>query len=127
MTAGRGDDNRDAAYLWDMHDAARDVREFVAGRTWEDYLADKMLRAAVERKVEIIGEAARNVSAALKVAHPEVPWVPITVQRHRLAHEYATIINARIWQVATVHVPELIGLLEPLLPTRPPDEDSKTR
>ena len=119
MTAGRDD----AAYLWDMYEAAGDVREFVAGRTWEDYLADKMLRAAVERKVEIIGEAARGVSKAFQDAHPSVPWRPITSQRHRLAHEYATILNARIWQVATVHVPDLIALLAPLLPPKPPDPE----
>jgi len=65
-------DQRDAGYLWDMLDAARAVSEFVAGRSLEDYLADRMLRGAVERHVEIIGEAARNVSQALRDAHAEM-------------------------------------------------------
>ncbi len=47
---------RDAAYLWDMLDAAKAIRGFVAGRSYAEYLHDRMLRGAVERHVEIIGE-----------------------------------------------------------------------
>jgi uncharacterized protein with HEPN domain len=115
MTDVRGD----AAYLWDVYDAACDVREFVAGRTWEEYQSQKMLRAAVERKVEIIGEAARSVSDAFKDSQPLIPWRAHRGPAARLAHEYATILNAKIWQVATVHVPALITMLEPLLPVKP--------
>ena len=53
MTAER-DDN---SYLWDMLTAARAVEGFIRGRTDADYLADLMLRSAVERQIEIIGEA----------------------------------------------------------------------
>lgn len=48
----------DAANLWDMLDAARAVAHFVTGRTMSEYLTDRMLRGAVERHVEITGEAA---------------------------------------------------------------------
>ena len=44
----------DAAYLWDMLDAARAIKEFVAGKTLHDYQKNRMLRGAVERHVEII-------------------------------------------------------------------------
>jgi uncharacterized protein with HEPN domain len=56
----------DAAYLWDMLDAARTVTGFIQGRSYQDYLRDKMLRSAVERNVEIIGEAAGKISKSFR-------------------------------------------------------------
>lgn len=112
-------DPDDAARLWDMLSAAREVELFARGRTYADFLSDLMLRRSIERSTEIIGEAARNVSPSFQAAHPEIPWNPIIVQRHRLAHEYAAIREELIWKVATVHVPALIALVEPLLPPPP--------
>jgi uncharacterized protein with HEPN domain len=106
-----------------MYEACREVMEFAAGRRWEDYCRDKMLRAAIERKVEVIGEAARNISAVFKKANYKIPWQAIMAQRHRLAHEYGDIDDNLIWKVATVHVPELMALLGPLLPPEPPDPE----
>ncbi len=54
-------DKDDRAYLWDMLTAAKAVSDFVRGRSIEEYLTNLMLRSAVERQVEIIGEAARRV------------------------------------------------------------------
>ena len=114
-------DERDVALLADMLGSARIVAGYVAGRQFEEYLADQMLRDAVERRVEIVGEAARGVSRAYQDAHPEIPWRPIMAQRHILAHEYATVRRDLIRSVATRHIPELIRLLEPLIPPPPPD------
>ena len=114
--AAEKDDN---AYLWDMLVAARAVEAFVRGRTADDYLADLMLRSAVERQVEIIGEAAWHVSPAFQSAHTDIPWRPIQAQHHVLAHNYGEIKHERIWHVAAVHVPELIRQLEPVVPQPP--------
>jgi len=112
----------DRVYLWDMLTAARAVLEFSRGHTLAEYEADLLLRSAVERQIEIIGEAARRVSTEFQAAHPEIPWRPIQAQRHVLAHDYGEIKHERIWRVAKTHVPELITLLEPLVPA-PPAED----
>lgn len=58
----------------------------------------------------------------LQHAHPEIPWRLIIAQRHVLAHDYGEIDHERIWRVATMHVPELIRLLEPLVPPAPSSE-----
>jgi uncharacterized protein with HEPN domain len=63
-------EDRDAGYVWDMLDAARTIQTFTADVTLEAYLRDRKLQLAVERAVEIIGEAARLVSAAFKAQHP---------------------------------------------------------
>lgn len=118
----RDDPQRDPAWLLDMLTAAEEVRSFVAGRTLEQYLMDSMLRSAVERQVEIIGEAARGLTETFRSAHPQIPWGPIMAQRHRLAHEYNDIDDQLIWDVATVHVPALIEQIKPLIPPPPPEK-----
>jgi len=109
-------DLRDASYLLDMLRHARGVMRSVAGTAFEDYAANEDLRLSVERRIEIIGEAAGRVSEGFQDAHPEVPWRKIVAQRNVLAHEYGEIDDAVLWNVATVSVPELVRLLESLLP-----------
>lgn len=100
-------DKSDAARLWDMLDACERVARFISGKSLEDIVTDELLRSAVERQIEIIGEAARGVSGTFRDAHPEVPWRPIIAQRHVLAHEYGDIEPRLIWRVASVHAPLL--------------------
>jgi len=112
----------DPAFLWDMLDAAKAIRSFVTGKTFYNYLNDRMLRGAVERQLEIIGEAAKGVSKNFQKAHPDIPWHRIIAQRHVLAHEYGEIKQELVWRVATLRIPELIEILEPLVPPSPPEE-----
>lgn len=109
-------ETRDSAYLWDMLDASMAVEEFVRGKTYRDYLADRMLRGAVERHIEIIGEAARRISKRLKAAYPEIPWRSIVGQRNVLAHEYDEVRHEAVWGVATRRIPTLIIALRAILP-----------
>ena len=118
MSAAK-DDN---VYLWDMLTAAHAIETFVKGRAPADYLADLMLRSAVERQVEIIGEAARHISAAFQAANLlKSRGGRMQAQRHVLAHDYGEIRHERIWYVATIHIPALIQQLEPLVPPPPPE------
>lgn len=104
-------DSGDLAYIWDMYQAAREASSFVSGATFADFSVDAKMRRAVERDLEIIGEAAHKVSKAFQTAHPEIAWRGIVAQRHVLAHEYGEIIPERIWRVATLRLPELIVAL----------------
>ena len=112
-------DERDAAYIWDMLDSARTLQDFVSGVTFFAYSQEKKLRLAVERALEIIGEAARRVSETYRQAHSEIPWQSIIAQRNVLAHEYGEIKHELIWKVATIRIPELISILEKLTPPPP--------
>ncbi len=117
------DEKRDPAYLWDMLDAAKAIMAFVSNRTFYDFQQDRMLRNAIERNLEIIGEAANRVSESFQKAHSEIPWKSIIGQRNILIHEYGEIKNERIWAVATKRVAELAAILEPLLPPNPMPDD----
>jgi uncharacterized protein with HEPN domain len=89
------------------------------GLTFAQYAADENLRLATERRIEIIGEAARRTSPELKEAHPEIPWRLIVDQRNMLIHAYDEIETARIWALAQQDIPRLLEQLEELMP---PDE-----
>lgn len=105
-------DRPDQAWLWDMLNAERTVQRIVAGKTYEDFVRDEVLRGATERYIEIVREAASKVSAAFRSQHPEIEWRKIVVTRHRFAHEYFGIDPVIVWRIATTHVPLLIPQLE---------------
>ena len=73
----------DAAYLWDMLDAAKAAMSFSEGFNFEQYSHDRKAQWAVERAIEIIGEAARHVSPVFQSSHPEIPWLQIVAQRNQ--------------------------------------------
>jgi uncharacterized protein with HEPN domain len=66
-------EEKNLAYLWDMLDAAKAANTFVKGVKFRQYESDRKLQLAVERAIEIIGEAARNVSKDFQIAHPDIP------------------------------------------------------
>jgi len=109
-------EERDPAYIWDMLEAAREVEDMLEGRALEAFLADRVLLRAIERSIEIIGEAARRVSTAYQAVHPEIPWRAIIGQRNILAHEYGQIDHALLYKTAIEDIPALISQLQTLLP-----------
>lgn len=104
------------ALLWDAHRAAELIRGFVAGRTWDDYRADAMVRSAVERQFEIIGEALNRLSQVdPAVAAKIVDLRRIVAFRNVLVHGYATIDDLIVWEVATERLGDLTETLARLL------------
>ena len=113
-------ESRDPAYLWDMLEAAKRILEFTRQTTFEQYARNEMMQSAVERQLEIIGEAARRVSDTFKAAHPEIPWQPMIAQRNILAHEYGEVLDDRVWATVADDLPRLVSILGPLIPPLPP-------
>jgi uncharacterized protein with HEPN domain len=102
----------DMARLWDMLDAARAAMQFTNRIQFEDFLADRMVRNAVERNLEIIGEAARCVSQTFRDSLSEIPWRAMIALRNVLTHEYGEIRNERIWLICKEQLAVLIRQLE---------------
>ncbi len=108
-------EERDRAHLWDMLDAAREIEGFLANARADDYERDRKLQLAVERLLEIIGEAGRRLSTTFREENVHIPWAGIIGLRNVLAHEYGEVRNDIIWRVATKRVPELARALERLV------------
>lgn len=75
------------------------------------------MHSAVERRLEILGEAASRVSEAFQADHPEIPWSEIKGLRVVLAHRYDDLDFHQLWRAATMHSQQLLPKLDALLPT----------
>jgi uncharacterized protein with HEPN domain len=104
------------ASLWDAHRAAELIRTFVDGEQWSDYVENAMLRSAVERQFEIVGEALNRLAQVDADTAARIDDLRrIVAFRNVLIHGYATIDDAIVWEVATERLPSLIDLLASLL------------
>jgi uncharacterized protein with HEPN domain len=107
------------ALLWDARRAAELVRSFVADKAWTDYVEDPMLRSAVERQFEIVGEALNRLARNDPAVAEQIEDLPrIVAFRNVLIHGYATIDDAIVWEAATTRLSGLIELLTNLLDAR---------
>lgn len=95
-----------------MLDACSRARELAKPRDRKDLDRDWMATLALERLVEIIGEAARRLSVETREAHPEIPWSQIVGMRDRLAHGYDQVDLDRLWVVVDQDLPKLTADLE---------------
>lgn len=102
----------DESRLRDMRDAADKAVRAVRARVRTDLETDFILAAALERLVEIIGEAASRVTADTQRAMPNVPWREIIGMRNRLVHGYAAVDRDVLWDVVHDDLPDLIAQLD---------------
>ena len=108
-------DERDKARLSDMLDEALKVQKFVDNKKREDFDNDDMLSYAVIRAVEVIGEAAAQVTTETRQQYPNVSWKNIIGMRNRLIHAYRDVDLDIVWNVATQNLPHLIAQLSEIL------------
>ena len=106
----------DGVYLGHMVEMAREPVRLVTGLSRDQYHADLKLRLALLHLIQIVGEAARQVSQATKEAHPENPWKRIIGMRHRIVHDYPDVDEDIVWDTSTQSLSALIEQLTPLLP-----------
>jgi len=118
------DKREDISYIWDMLEAAKWIAKFLIDKSFYHFENDELLRSGIERKIEIIGEAARNISREFQLNHPEIVWKKIIGLRHLLAHEYGEIKYELLWNIASHDVPQLIALLDVILLKDSHDENS---
>lgn len=116
-------DERDAGALWDALQAAKDVVGFAAGMSLEEYASNKLVQAAVERKLITIGEALRRVSNGALSTLPELPVAAIIGLRNVVAHQYDRVNHETNYDIATVRMADFISLIEKTLPPAPADPE----
>lgn len=107
--------SRDDTYLLDMLLAARKVRHYAEIHSEEDFWSDELTQLGIIHLIQIIGEAARGVSAEFQEAHPGIPWQEVIGMRHRLVHDYLSVDVERVWKTIQEDIPGLIAQLEVLV------------
>ncbi|MEI9478066.1 MAG: HepT-like ribonuclease domain-containing protein [Deltaproteobacteria bacterium] len=103
-------------YLYDMKQACELLLQFTAGKTFTDYSADPILRSAVERQFEIVGEA---LAQALRLDPDLVAKITNTARiiafRNRLIHGCASIADGIVWGILEANLPTLYREVSTLL------------
>jgi len=99
-----------------MLDYARKAVAIMRGHSRADLDRDEALSLALLRAVEIIGEAASRIPAAVRARYPNIPWLQIVGTRNRLIHGYDIVDYDIVWLTVTNDLPPLIAEWEKIVP-----------
>jgi len=108
--------SHDEIVLLDVVRAAYLVLEFKRGMDREAFLQDIKTQSAVLHQLMVIGEAVKRLSQGFRTRHPEIPWALVAGMRDKLIHGYDVVDLDEVWKTADTDVPDLLSLLQPLLP-----------
>lgn len=107
----------DRVRLLHMIEAAETALGFVSGRKRAELDSDRMLLFALVRAIEIIGEAASQLSDTTRNEAADIPWPLIVSMRNRLIHAYFDVNHDIVWNTATEEIPQLLPQLKALRTT----------
>ena len=102
-------------YLTDIQTAMSRIAEYLEDFTFPKFKKDYKTVDAVIRNFEVIGEAAKNLPAKIKMKYPEVPWEEMYLLRNKVSHEYFGIDYEIIWDVARNYLPENKSQIDKIL------------
>lgn len=102
-------------YLRDILKAMEDIQSFVGEMNFEGFQQDDKTASAVIRKLEIIGEAAKQIPKEVREEYPSVPWQDMAGMRDKLIHAYSDVDLALIWRVVKEENPRLRRSIEMIL------------
>jgi uncharacterized protein with HEPN domain len=104
-----------AICLGDMLDYACDIQTFIAGMDASAFANDRKTQYAVLRALEVIGEAAKRIPPETQARFADIPWRQIVGMRNVIAHDYLGIRLSRIYETATVFIPQLQSRLPDMI------------
>jgi len=105
----------DVEFLADTKEAVLRINAYTQDLSYEQFLEDKKTQDAVVRNLEIIGEAAKNISEELKKKYPQIRWKDLAGVRDKLIHHYFGVNFDIVWNIVKQELPELLSQLEEIL------------
>jgi len=108
----------DRTRLLHIRDSIGEIESYILNKSINDLDSDSMLRNAVIRQLEVIGEAVSRLSDSLKNDYPEVDWKAITVMRNILIHEYFSVSVKILWSTITADLPQFKNTIDKIIETK---------
>ena len=105
----------DVEFLADTKEAVLRINAYTQDLSYEQFLEDKKTQDAVVRNLEIIGEAAKNISEELKKKYPQIRWKDLAGVRDKLIHHYFGVNFDIVWNIVKQELPEVLSQLEEIL------------
>jgi len=105
----------DKVYLSHILGAIEQIEIYLSGTDYDSLKADNMLLDAVARELEIIGEAANNISEEFRKAHKNVPWHKAIGLRNKIIHEYFGLDLKILWETCRKDLPKFKKQVEDVL------------
>ena len=99
--------NRDRMFICHIRDEIEFLSDATVSLTYEKLDNDKAIQHIVQKSLEIIGEASKNVSPEMKAEYPEIHWSVIGKMRDRLTHGYFDVSWDIVWNVLNDDIPSL--------------------
>lgn len=108
---------RDNESLIDIERAVRRILRYIDNVSRDELEMNDEKVSAILYQIAVIGEATKRLSPEFRQQHPEIPWRDIAGMRDVLIHKYDQVDFDVIWDVVQNKLPELLTLLEPILPS----------
>ena len=102
-------------YLKDIFEAMVAAQSFVEGMDFDVFVEDDKTTSAVVRKLEIIGEAAKNVPETIRQEYPQVPWQQMAGMRDRIIHAYFAVDYVIVWDTLKDVIPPFQPIIKQIL------------
>jgi uncharacterized protein with HEPN domain len=97
----------DSVYLHHIMDAFVQIERYTDGVSHDDFMENRLLQDGVIRQLEVMGEAARNLTEDLRNEYPNIPWRQMIGLRNRMIHAYFNVNLQIIWEIIQGDIPNL--------------------
>ncbi len=94
-------------FIGHIIDSIADIEEYTEGQNLAKFSKTKIVQDAVIRKMEIIGEAVKNLPPSFRKKHPQIEWKNIAGMRDKLVHDYFGINIKVVWKTVKQDIPQL--------------------
>lgn len=106
---------RAGLFVQDILNAISEIEKFIDGMDYKAFLKDDKTQSAVVWKIQVIGEASKNIPKPLRDKHNDIPWKYLARIRDKIAHFYFGIDYEIVWDVITRSLPELKPKIERII------------
>lgn len=110
-------------FIKDIMEAIEDIETFIDDMDFDKFYADKKTRSAVVWKLEVIGEATKNIPNSIRSKYKELPWKDMAGMRDKISHLYFGIDYKIVWEVFRKKLPIIKPVIKKMIDDLKADED----